>query len=177
MLITDGRYGLQAAEQLAGAKVTAEVLIAGGADQAERARDIVGRHRLPTLGLEAAHVSWARQQSLAADWFPGVELVSTVGLVEGLRQVKDAGELARLAAAARIADEALDHVRPQLRSGPHRGSLRQRPGLRDAEAGRQRPVVRDHRGQRSQRGHAPPPPRVARHPAGGARGDRLRRPL
>jgi Xaa-Pro aminopeptidase len=117
VLITDGRYGLQATEQLAGAEVTAEVLIARGADQAERAREIVGRHRLPTLGLEAAHVSWARQQSLAADWFPGVELVSTVGLVEGLREVKDGGELARLAAAARIADEALEYVRPQLGRG------------------------------------------------------------
>jgi Xaa-Pro aminopeptidase len=117
VLVTDGRYGLQAAEQLAGAGVSAEVVIAGAADQAERAREIVGRHQVATLGLEAAHVSWARQQALAADWFPAVELVPTVGLVEDLRQVKDAGELARLAAAAGIADQALDHVRPQLAQG------------------------------------------------------------
>jgi Xaa-Pro aminopeptidase len=114
VLVTDGRYALQATEQLAGAGVAAEVLIVRAADQAEQAREIVARHRLRALGLEAAHISWARQQALAADWFAGVELVPTVGLVEGLRQVKDAGELARLAAAARIADQALDHVRPQL---------------------------------------------------------------
>ena len=52
-----------------------------------------------------------------ADWFPDVELVPTVGLVEGLRRVKDPGELARLAEAARIADDALAIVRPQLASG------------------------------------------------------------
>jgi Xaa-Pro aminopeptidase len=67
--------------------------------------------------LEAAHVSWARQRSFSTDWFPDVELLPTLNLVEELRRVKDPGELARLAAAATIADEALDRVRPQLASG------------------------------------------------------------
>jgi Xaa-Pro aminopeptidase len=69
------------------------------------------------LGLEAAHVSWARQRSFAETWFPGVELVPTVGLVEALRRVKDDGELDRLAEAARIADAALEVMRPRLASG------------------------------------------------------------
>jgi Xaa-Pro aminopeptidase len=93
-------------------------VVARAADQADRAREIVGPHHLATLGLEAAHVSWARQRSFAADWFPNLELVPTVNLVEDLRKVKDAGELARLAAAAEIADQALDRVRPQLAHGP-----------------------------------------------------------
>ena len=63
------------------------------------------------LGLEAAHVSWQQQRSIAHDWLPDVELLPTVGVVEGLRRVKDPGELDRLAEAARIADDALGRLR------------------------------------------------------------------
>jgi Xaa-Pro aminopeptidase len=62
-------------------------------------------------------VSWARQRALASDWFPDVRLEPTEGLVEGLRQVKDPGELERLEAAARIADAALEAVLPCLADG------------------------------------------------------------
>jgi Xaa-Pro aminopeptidase len=117
VLLTDGRYGIQATEQLAAAGVDAEIVVARTADQAERAGQIVAPHALATLGLEAAHVSWARQQLFAAEWFPDLELVPTVNLVEELRKVKDTGELARLAAAASIADRALERVRPQLAHG------------------------------------------------------------
>jgi Xaa-Pro aminopeptidase len=119
VLLTDGRYATQADEQLSAAGVDAGVEIAPASGQAARAGAVlaagggVGR-----LGLEAAHISWARQQSFAKEWFPGVELVPTVGLVEGLRRVKDAGELDRLAEAARIADAALDTVRPLLAERP-----------------------------------------------------------
>jgi Xaa-Pro aminopeptidase len=116
-LLTDGRYAIQATEQLAAAGVAAEIVVARTADQAERAREIVAPYTLANLGLEAAHVSWARQRLFAAEWFPGLELVPTTNLVEELRKVKDAGELARLAAAATIADQALDRVRPQLAHG------------------------------------------------------------
>ena len=96
VLLTDGRYGTQAAEQLTAAGVDARLEIARAAEQADR----------------------ARQRSFAADWFSDVELVPTVGLIEELRQIKDAGEMARLAEAARIADAALGVVRSQLASGP-----------------------------------------------------------
>jgi len=118
ILLTDGRYGTQATEQLAAAGVRAGLEVARAADQADRARLIVDGAGIDRLGLEAAHVSWARQRSFASDWYPGVELIPTVGLVEGLRTIKDAGELARLAEAARIADEALGCVRPELVVGP-----------------------------------------------------------
>ena len=42
------------------------------------------------------------------------ELVPTRGLVEGLRVVKDAGEVARMERAAAIADQALAAVLPLL---------------------------------------------------------------
>ncbi|HEY3810471.1 MAG TPA: aminopeptidase P family protein [Acidimicrobiales bacterium] len=117
VLLTDGRYATQASEQLAATGVDARVEVAKGPDQPERAGQIVASSPVARLGLEAAHVSWARQRSMAADWFPDLDLVPTVGLVEALREIKDAGELARLADAARIADAALEQVRPQLAAG------------------------------------------------------------
>jgi Xaa-Pro aminopeptidase len=122
VLITDGRYETQSAEQMAAAGVDARTEIGPGARQLEVTKQLVtaagagsGAGR---LGLEAAHVSWARQRSFAAEVFPGVSLVATVGLVEGLRRVKDAGEVARIARAAEIADLALAVVRPLLAGGP-----------------------------------------------------------
>ncbi len=126
-VVTDGRYATQAGEQLDAAGVDARVVVARAPDQVERARELVTASAIRGLALEAAHVSWDRQRSFAEDWFPGVELIPTVGLVEGLRRVKDPGELARLAEAARIADAALDRLRPELAAGADRGGLRPEP--------------------------------------------------
>lgn len=55
-----------------------------------------------TVGFEAAHVSYAAHEALAR---AGVELVPTEGVVEGLRAVKDAGEIDAIRRAAAISDE------------------------------------------------------------------------
>jgi Xaa-Pro aminopeptidase len=116
VLVTDGRYETQAAEQLAG--VEARLEIAPAVRQKEVVVSLVSSAGPARLGLEAAHVSWARQRAFASDWFPRAELVPTEGLVERLRRRKDAGEIARLARAAEIADAALSSVRPLLSSRP-----------------------------------------------------------
>ena len=117
VLLTDGRYGTQAAEQLATAGVDASIEVAPAAEQAARATAITaglsGR-----MGLEAGHVTWGRQLEMAAEWFARMELVATRNLVEGLRQHKDPGELDRLTAAAAAADAALAQVVPMLAEGP-----------------------------------------------------------
>jgi Xaa-Pro aminopeptidase len=118
VLVTDGRYGEQSVEQIAAAGADVGVEVAPAARQAEVCGGLVRSAGAARLGLEAAHVSWARQQTMAAKWFPGIELVPTVGLVEGLRRAKDAGELARVARAAAIADEALASVRNLLEDRP-----------------------------------------------------------
>jgi Xaa-Pro aminopeptidase len=114
--VTDGRYEERAAGELSAAGVPAAVLVGRTlAAQQELVTDRVSG--LSRLGLEAEHVSWADQHLYATEWFPGVELVPTTGLVEGLRVVKDAGEIARIEAACAIADDALAAVAPRLDHG------------------------------------------------------------
>ena len=117
LFVTDGRYEEQAAGQLAGAGVTAEIGI--GRTLAVQQDLVTARAaRSARVGLEAEHVSWSAQRRYAGEWFPGQELVPTSGLVEDLRLVKDEGEIARIEAACAIADAALAVVAPMLEDGP-----------------------------------------------------------
>lgn len=103
VLFTDGRYRLQAADEIAAAGVDVPVEVGGAAAQREAlAREARGLGR---LGLEAPDVTWARQRSMA-ELLEGVELVPTTGLVEALRAVKDEAELKVMEDAAAIADGA-----------------------------------------------------------------------
>jgi Xaa-Pro aminopeptidase len=117
VLVTDGRYREQATAQLREAGVEAEIAIGRTADEQ---RELVAPRvaGLGRLGLEAEAVTWAQQRRFADEWFPGVELVPTGGLVEDLRRVKDAGEVARIQAACAMADAALAAVRHRLGEGP-----------------------------------------------------------
>jgi len=117
LLVTDGRYRDQSVEQLAASGVEAVIEISNH-EQKERLQECVAELGTTVLGLEAEHVSWARQQAQERDWFPAIELVPTTGQVEELRAVKDPGEVARIEAAAAIADEALARLRPMLREQP-----------------------------------------------------------
>jgi Xaa-Pro aminopeptidase len=115
LFTTDGRYRTQSAEQLDGAGVDATIEI--GVTAADQ-RDVFARALDPgaRVGLEAHAVSWSLQRALA-DAFDGHELVATDGLVEQLRLVKEAGEVARIHAACAIADDALGALLPSLHEG------------------------------------------------------------
>jgi len=117
-LITDGRYGRQAGEELADTGIEISIEIGPGSEQGALAAAAVRKAGTKRLGLEAAHVSWATQRRYAGEWFDAAELVATVGLVEGLRRSKDPGELARIGRAAAIADCAFAQIRPMLDEGP-----------------------------------------------------------
>jgi Xaa-Pro aminopeptidase len=116
VLVTDGRYGEQARAEMAAAQVDASVEV--GLSQVAHleilARLGAGCRR---VGLEAAAVTWARQREFATHAFADVEIVPTTGIIERFRAVKDDGEIARLAEAARIADAALEAVSPRLGEG------------------------------------------------------------
>jgi Xaa-Pro aminopeptidase len=61
------------------------------------------------LGFDDADLS-VRAHAKLAEAIPGVELVPAGGMVEALRAIKDDLEVARIRAAAQLADEALDEV-------------------------------------------------------------------
>ena len=117
LFVSDGRYKDQSADQLAAAGVPARVEISG-TEQKRFVHDAAAARGYGRVGLEAHGVTWSQQRSFASEWFPGAELVPTENLIEGLRRVKDAGEVARIRAACSIADAAFANVAPRLRDRP-----------------------------------------------------------
>jgi Xaa-Pro aminopeptidase len=101
VFLTDFRYVTQASDQVE------------GFERLEGERDLIGNvaEHLPDgpvrLGFDDGHTSVANHTRLREELPDRVELVAAGGLVEELRAVKDAGELAHLRAAAGIADAAL----------------------------------------------------------------------
>ena len=114
VLITDGRYGAQAPDELHHSGVEVGVEIVGSDHDLAVARLARG---VPRIGLEARTVVWAAQRRLAAVLDAG-EVVPTDGLGEALREVKDHGEVTRIEAAAAIADSSLADVWPMLDEKP-----------------------------------------------------------
>jgi Xaa-Pro aminopeptidase len=117
VFVTDGRYRDQSADELAAAGVAADIEV-GRSGEVQRELLAAAAKDIERLALEAEDVTWAQQQRYDADWFPDTGLVATSGVVEDLRLVKDAGEVARIEAACAIADAALATVRPRLGEGP-----------------------------------------------------------
>ncbi|MDP6697237.1 MAG: Xaa-Pro peptidase family protein [Acidimicrobiales bacterium] len=114
VLVTDGRYRDQAPREVTAACSEVEVEVAVDGRQKLLSGLTAG---ITSLGLEAGSITWAQQRRFV-DWFNGTTLAATDGLVETLREVKDEGELARISAAAAIADGALAEVCPMLDTGP-----------------------------------------------------------
>jgi Xaa-Pro aminopeptidase len=131
-LVTDGRYGDQAAQQMAAAGVQGDVLVGtSGAATLQHVADSCAS--FGTVGFEAAHVSYLQHQhyrdAVAAT------LVPLAGLVEAERRVKDAAEIDAMARACAIADAALAEVAPMLGDGLTEAQVRNRLELRMRELG------------------------------------------
>jgi Xaa-Pro aminopeptidase len=118
LLVTDGRYRAQAVEQLGAADLSDVVQTSVGKLEAQREAiaAAVDRMRARRVALEAQSVTWGTKRRIGELLSP-VELVPTEGLVEQLRQVKDPGELERMATAAIIADAAIEEVLGMLAEG------------------------------------------------------------
>ncbi|MCL6516184.1 Xaa-Pro peptidase family protein [Alicyclobacillus sp.] len=118
LVITDFRYTQQAKAQCAGFEVVEQQASHGGAFL-ELLTDLVGSLGVKTVGFEQDYLTYGQVEqyrSLEAR-VPGFRWVPVSGAVEALRVVKDDGEIAILEQAARIADEAFEHVLGVLRPG------------------------------------------------------------
>lgn len=116
LLITDGRYTEQAANQISEADVDVELHIAS--DLGGALRDRIAGDSAVRIGLEADSISWAAATRHRDELLAGREVVPTTGIVAGLRLRKDDGEIDRMAAAAAIADAAFAEIRARLAEGP-----------------------------------------------------------
>jgi Xaa-Pro aminopeptidase len=117
LLTTDGRYRTQSAEQVESAGVAGALEIAIGKvdDQRAAIQAVLSAAGARRVGLEAEDVTWAASRRWRELFEGEAEGVAVTGTVEALREVKDAGELDRMARAAAIADAALAEVVPMLK--------------------------------------------------------------
>ena len=104
-LFTDSRYAVSANEQVRGAEVvigTRDLL----ADVAASAADVAGGG---PIGVEADNLTLARHGRLT-ELLGGLATEPTRGIVEDLRVIKDADEVAAMREAAAVVDRALGRV-------------------------------------------------------------------
>ncbi len=120
VFFTDGRYKAQAAAEVQGARVVVErtsPLPAAAAWLASRQKRRRGS-RLPRLGVEAAHLTFADYRRLEAS-LEHFRLRSAPPLIEQSRMVKDADEIRSIRAAvtlgAKLFERALAVIRPGVK--------------------------------------------------------------
>ncbi len=119
---TDGRYTEQARTEVEGARV---LIAAKGALPA--AAMLLRRRKVRVLGIEAEHMTVQALASLRGDIGKSMRVRPASGMVERLRVVKDAEELARIGAAVLLGAKLFDEVALQAI----------RPGVTEAEVAAQ----------------------------------------
>lgn len=111
LLVTDFRYAAQAPAE-AGAAATVRIEQHNLWDAVRQGLGDLGVAR---LGVERDRMTLSEARHLEA--VEGLDVVATAGLVESLREAKDAGEIDALREAARLATEALEAVVDFIRPG------------------------------------------------------------
>ncbi len=114
VLFTDGRYTEQSARELSAAGIDHLITVHDDRPTVSEAMTAFVSDR--RLGFESTSVTVADHAALAAS-MPTAELIALAPHIAPLRQIKDAGERARLETAAAIADAALASQLASLRPG------------------------------------------------------------
>ena len=112
VLFTDGRYTAQAREQVAGARV----VICHGSPLLAAAQ-FARKSRLRSMGIEAAHMTVASRAALHRALGGQARLRDVGPVVEELRMIKDAGEIALIREAVNLGARLLDAALPVIRTG------------------------------------------------------------
>ncbi len=114
LLVTDGRYKLQAREQTQGTGTRITIT----RETAKALANAIKRHRFRHVAFEGRHCSVTFWESLQEQLKGSrVRLESVTGVVEELRAVKDEGELQLIRQAAQLADAAFEHALKVVREG------------------------------------------------------------
>ncbi len=108
---TDPRYAVQSRQQ-----VDCRVKIAKGPLARQVLQDI-RRTSLRRIGFEQDHLTVGQLETLKKELPARAELVPVAGLVEGLRMVKDAGEMALIRASVHANSRALENALKRLGRG------------------------------------------------------------
>ena len=113
IFFTDGRYAIQAAQEVPGFEI---LIMPQGTDLAKAAAEKVRKRDYKSAGFEESYLSVKAFASLrtALDGETGngkaIALVGKSGYVESVRAVKDADEIARIRAAVALADRCYDYI-------------------------------------------------------------------
>jgi len=110
-LITDGRYTAQLAEECPGLDLHVR---RPGEEMGKAVATVLRRSRLGRVGIEGDSMSVGLRETILGQ-LPKVELVTTSGLVETLRAVKDRQEVEEIRRAIWCAERAFGVVRASLR--------------------------------------------------------------
>ena len=116
LLVTDFRYFEQVRRELGAVKTSPFELVEIATTREAALTPRIVDLGLRRVGFESHHVT-VRALQTWQEAAPDVEWVPTENLVEGLRRVKDADEIAAIASAVRIADEAMAHIYAWVRPG------------------------------------------------------------
>jgi Xaa-Pro aminopeptidase len=110
-LISDGRYTTQIAQECPDLDVyirpQIETIVVAAAK-------VVKKAKLVKLGVEADHLTLSQFEKLN-EGVKGLEPVPLSGMVEELRQIKDAEEIAEIRLAVRQAEKGFEALRAQIR--------------------------------------------------------------
>ena len=115
LFITDSRYTLLAAAECRGFKIVETPQGSGGYGEALQTV-LTARPHLGRVGFESGHVTFAQWEGFKS-LVPTVEWVGTIEIVETLRRVKDAEEVAKIRYAIQIAETAFESVKHLLIPG------------------------------------------------------------
>ncbi|GAE04547.1 3-oxoacyl-[acyl-carrier protein] reductase [Paenibacillus sp. JCM 10914] len=110
-LLTDFRYMTQAPQQAVGFHV-----VEHAPKVMDTVKELLGAELITSLGFEQDHVTYGVFSAYSEQLAP-IHLVPVSGMIEELRIIKDADELAIMQRAADLADETFSHVLTILQTG------------------------------------------------------------
>src|SRR6185436_2541463 len=111
---TDGRYTVQAREEVMGARIRIQK---GRSAFATLLEWLNGRSRIKRLGIEAAYMTVADRELLAKRVGRTMKIVNAPPLIERMRMVKSPEEIARIRAACELGTGLLETVTAALKPG------------------------------------------------------------